>query len=99
MLICQHIVDTNIEKDGYIPRIVPLQHLMEFLGKWKQKLGNVIEFLYEDVREAIQMKNNVNDKQPLVSCKHMIKYHSYFLYKNIIQCFPNNSLIVHTIIL
>ena len=88
MLICQHIVDTNIEKDDYIPRVVQLQHLMEFLAKWKHKLGKVIEFLYEDVREAIQMKNNVNDKQTLLSCKHIIKYHSYFLYINVLYIIP-----------
>ena len=47
---------------------------MEFLSKWKQKLGKVFEFLYEDIREAIQMKNNVNEKQNLHSCKYIIKH-------------------------
>ena len=52
---------------------------MEFLVKWKQKLGKVFEYLYEDVREAIQLKNNVNKKQNIQSCKHIIKNHNNYL--------------------
>ena len=51
---------------------------MEFLSKWKQKLGKVFEYLYEDVREAIQLKNNVTEKQNIHSCKHIMKNHNNY---------------------
>ena len=58
--------------------MVSLEHLKEFLAKWKRQLGKLLELLYEDIKDAIQMQNDVNQKESLHSCKYNMEFHQSF---------------------
>ncbi len=68
--ICQHILNTKVEGEGYLPRISNLRELEKFLLHWQNKLGLSFRFLCEDVSSAIQLNSTVHSEEDLSLGNH-----------------------------